>query len=131
VKDFDPSTVKVGDRIRVVLEGQIGIVDHARQLWVGPVGTRNIITPAADHVISIEKVARPTAVGDEINYADLRDLHWTRGTVIVDQDASDAVYTNVGGTTWAGCWHTGIGYTTSIGEMRDESPAGWKVVYLP
>lgn len=55
MSDYVP---KVGDRVRVVLEGEVTRV-YTGRLLVGTGLFDNWIDPAADHVVSVEKVSPP------------------------------------------------------------------------
>ncbi len=70
---------KHGDRVRVVLEGEVGTVDDAGYSLNPESGVGNWISPAEDHVISVEKLEDPEPPVGTI----LKGLYgevWTRFT---------------------------------------------------
>lgn len=57
--------VKVGDRVRVVLEGEVTQVDTRRgDFGVGSPGVDNYFHQDAKHFVSVEVLSRPLKVGD-------------------------------------------------------------------
>jgi hypothetical protein len=63
---------KVGDRVRVVLEGVVKDVEPDN-FQIGPLGADNVIFPDAEHVISVEILRPPVKVGDVIDTAEQLD----------------------------------------------------------
>ena len=64
---------KVGDRVRVVIEGEIGVNSAATATpWfiVGDESTGSLICPGAEQVVSVEKVTPPlpTTPGSVLRY---------------------------------------------------------------
>lgn len=88
--------VKQGDRVRVVLEGEVRAV-AGPGYWVGKFPEDNCINPNADHVISVEVLAKQFKVGDTVEGDDYADL--PVGTV-VKHDGHRNVRVKVLGGTW-------------------------------
>lgn len=72
---------KKGDRVRIVLEGEVGYMDDdAFEVGTSSV---NFIVPRAEHVVSIEKVEPPVVKfkpGQVVRHKDHRDFIYTVGT---------------------------------------------------
>jgi hypothetical protein len=66
------SEPKVGQRVRVVLEGVVTVVEHDN-FQIGPRGADNVIFPDAEHVVSVEILRPPVKVGDVIETAEELD----------------------------------------------------------
>jgi hypothetical protein len=73
--------VKKGDRVRVVLEGEVRGVEHDADFVIGPIGVDNFITQSAQHVVSVEVLAKQFKVGDTVSGDDYAKL--PIGTVVV------------------------------------------------
>jgi hypothetical protein len=76
------SEPKVGDRVRVVLEGDIRVVTPYGFEIGGSIS--NFVTPAATHVVSVEILRPPVKVGDVIETAEQLDALPSR-TAVVDR----------------------------------------------
>lgn len=75
--------LKDGDRVKIILVGDIEDVHEDRFSIGNRYSEGNIIFPGANHIVSIEKVKRPRPpVNSVISGAQLKDIWWKRGTVI-------------------------------------------------
>jgi hypothetical protein len=94
-------TVKVtkGDRVRVVLEGEVRSVERDADFVIGPMGVDNFITQSAKHVVRIEVLAKQFKVGDTISGDDYAQL--PVGTVL---SSFDILTHKVGNDRWASRW---------------------------
>ena len=71
---IDISKIEDGDRVRVVLEGEV--VDQGGGfLAVGSGYSRNVICPVSEHVVSIEVIAPPKPDEPTLPHAVVRDAH--------------------------------------------------------
>lgn len=123
----NPPTLKVGDLVRFVIEDEVTSLMQNGAAWTA----NNSFQVSEDHIVSIEVVKKPVAVGDTITSAELVAGEWGRGTVVKDLDYNDA-----GG----GVWLKGSrGWTSSMSNgspeqtsyFEDHSEDGYKVIYLP
>jgi hypothetical protein len=73
----------VGDRVRVVLEGEVKDVEPDN-FQIGPFGADNVIFPDAEHVVSVEILRPPVKVGDVIETREQLDALPSR-TAVVDR----------------------------------------------
>ena len=85
----DKCKPKIGDRVRVVLEGEVSHVEPSLPdsfyIGSGPEGS-NVIFPGADHVVSVEKLPDP-------------EPEWQPGDVVLDNN----------GNVWERAWYERTG----------------------
>lgn len=86
--------VAVGDTVRVVLEGKAAKV-FAGGFAIGAIdglaAGGNTIFPAEQHVISVEKLAKPLAVGDVLTKEQYNTHDWEQHSVLLDCDEVDVL----------------------------------------
>lgn len=80
----DVANIVQGDTVRVVLEGVVAAVHQPGRFILGSNPDRNLIESTADHVISVEKLAKPVAVGDVLTAEQYAARDWEQGTVLLD-----------------------------------------------
>lgn len=113
-----PPKVRVGDWVRVVLEGEVSYLSATGSFDIDSI---HPISPTWDQVVSIEKLAKLPTVGTVIPAGELANYHWLLGTVVKDDDNTTFMYTLNG-------WVAAGGSRFSTQEVGSDDNT---VVYLP
>jgi hypothetical protein len=114
-------SLNTGDRVRVVLEGEIHSTSHPQPSYFCLGGRRsgfNAIHPIDDHVVSVEVLPKPVRLGDTVAGAAYNAL--PPGTVVSAGPGTVDLFKTVSG------WVDSIGHTHGL-----ELTAPRTVVFLP
>lgn len=91
IETVDVANIVQGDTVRVVLEGVVAAVHQPGRFILGSNPDRNLIESTAVHVISVEKLAKPLAVGDVLTAEQYAAVGWEQGTVLLDLPEVDVL----------------------------------------